>query len=577
METQHDGLTGSPPSAIVPGSFSTEDTLSPTATERLLAAGGASVYVLSKDSDLVTAIDAAAGGRVPVHVIWSFQELRRLAGAGECKVVVLDADLFDGSLRSWIEDLCALEPTLVMLVAARRFAEENLTELLSERLVYRLLRKPAEAAVTRTLLDVAVSRYLQRCGEVVASLTQAEAARVDSTAPENDIPVPRNELIALRQQAARSAPIRPPPRKPVERARTYWPAWLLPTALAATIAVAVLFGDFRALDFRGAFSDNAGASAEPSFAEPVEAEAPVVDPVVGEIEDVFLSDAPTADAQPAVGEAPLDASSEPPAAVVVPEAAVAHDAPPTAELVEGSPVSVAAVAEASLAERLPAEEPSAPAPAPTPTPTTSPELENLLATAWSRLRENALLAPQGDSARDYVELATGLAPDHPDVKAIRSLLADALAESARAAIASADIERAETLVEEAFRFDASDETLAALDLDLAVAREIASRRAHAELFELGVARIREERLIAPENDNALAYLRRLSAERPDYPGLDSAWQSLGEALARKVEESAAAGDLASAEAWLEPLAQVASPATVERVRAELAQKEAAVD
>ena len=117
---------------------------------------------------------------------------------------------------------------------------------------------------------------------------------------------------------------------------------------------------------------------------------------------------------------------------------------------------------------------------------------------------------------------------------------------------------------------AADETLAVLDLDLAAAREVATRNANSELLELGVARIREDRLTAPENDNALDYLRRLRAESPDYPGLDSAWRSLGEALAGKVEESVTAADWAGAEAWLESLTLVAAPSTVERLRAELA-------
>jgi TonB family protein len=194
----------------------------------------------------------------------------------------------------------------------------------------------------------------------------------------------------------------------------------------------------------------------------------------------------------------------------------------------------------------------------------------LVAAAWTRVRANKLLEPLGDSAREYVARATELDPGHPDVIAIRLLLADAVAEAARAALAAGDFSGAETLAAEALRLGASDETLAALDLDLAAAREVAARRSDSELLELGVARIREDRLITPPNDNALDYLRRLRAENPDYPGLDSAWQSLGEALTGKVEASAAAEDWAAADAWLEPLTLVASPATIERFRAEIA-------
>jgi TonB family protein len=213
----------------------------------------------------------------------------------------------------------------------------------------------------------------------------------------------------------------------------------------------------------------------------------------------------------------------------------------------------------------------APEPAAVPATTTPPELEILLAEAWSRIRENRLLGPPGDSAREYVARATELAPYHPDVIAIRSLIGEAVAESARVALASGDIGGAQSLADESLRLGASDDTLAVLELELAAAREAAAHL-HSELLRRGVARIRADRLIAPENDNALVYLSRLRAENPNYPGLESAWQGLGQALAGKVEESITVADWVGAETWLEPLTLVAEPATVERFRAELAVK-----
>jgi protein TonB len=569
MEAEPNGQTASPSGDAVPRSFAPDETLSPTATEKLLESGGANIYVLSKDPELFAAIKIAAGNRVPVHVIWSFGELRRHAERGECKIVLLDADLFEGDLRSWIEELGALEPTLVMLVAAPRSAEDGLTELLSERLVYRVLTKPAEVPIARTLLDVAVSRYLLRCEEVAASVTAIDAARDAVTAAGNDVPAPRNDLLALRQAALQSAPIRVERREPVATAKTYWPAWLLPVGLVGAIGVAAFIGDFPLLEPRGPISENADVAPEPIFAEPIDVEAPPADQVVGGIEEVFLPEEPAADAETGAAEVPADAPSAAPASTVVPEAALASEPPIVDDTAALAPPLAEPSAASPSAVEPPAAAPPAPEPATVPAATAPTELEGVLATAWSRLRENALLAPAGDSARDYVARATELAPDAPDVLAIRLLLADAVADAARAALESGDFAGAEALADEAFRLGASDETLAVLDLDLAAAREVAARRASSELLELGVARIREDRLIAPENDSALDYLRRLRAASPDHPGLDSAWQSLGEALANKVEESGAAGDWAGAEAWLEPLALVAAPTTIEPLRAEV--------
>jgi TonB family protein len=390
----------------------------------------------------------------------------------------------------------------------------------------------------------------------------------------------------MRQAAARSAPIRAERRRPLARAKTYWPAWVLPIGLVAAIGVALFLAD--SLGLRGRSAENASAPQEPTFAEPVDAEAPPEDRVVGRTEEAFLPDEPGASAANEADEAPADPPPEP-AATVAADAVPANELPavddesasvePGQETTAALPPVVGPPAqprESSAAVTGPpspepaAADPPSPAPAAAPAPTAPSEVDGLVATAWSRVRANQLLEPSGDSARDYVARATELEPGHPDVIAIRLLLAEAVAESARTALESGDLAGAEALAAEALRLGASDETLAVLDLDLAAAREVAARRSHSELLELGVARIREDRLIAPANDNALDYLRQLRAENPEYPGLDSAWQSLGEALTGKLETAVAAEDWAGAEAWLAPLTLVASPTSIERFRAEIA-------
>jgi TonB family protein len=526
---------------------------------------GASVFVLSKDSDLVAAITVAGSDRVRVNVIWSFRELRRHVERGECKIILLDADVFEGSPRSWIEELCALEPTLIVLVAAPSETAETITELVAERLVHRLLIKPATVSTARPVLEAAVNRHLQLSDGIAAARNKVEVARGNVPPAANEIVTPRNELLEMRQAAARSVPIRAERRKPVMRAKTYWPAWFLPIGLVVAIVFALSMGDFPSLERRGSSAESAIAPPEPSFAEPVDAQAPPEGEIVGRTEDAFLPGEPAAGAAPEADE-PLaspaneadDASVDPPpepGATPVLDAALANERSAADESASVEPV---------------AAEPPASARAVTSPPTTPSELETLVATAWSRVRTNQLLVPAGDSAREYVARATELDPRHPDVVAIRLLLAEAVADSARTALESGDLAGAETLADEALRLGASDETLAMLDLDLAAAREVAARKAHWELLALGVERTQEDQLIAPPNDNALDYLRRLRAANPDYPGLDSAWQSLGEALAGKVEASLAAEDWAGAEAWLEPLTLVVSPATIEPFRAEVA-------
>jgi protein TonB len=248
----------------------------------------------------------------------------------------------------------------------------------------------------------------------------------------------------------------------------------------------------------------------------------------------------------------LAAAAEARAAEAAAAAAAAEPADSEAQVFEAAPRSVP---EPELKPASQRAEPS--------------ELQSLLAIAWTRLRQNQLLSPPGDSARDYLERATAIAPADPDVLAIRAEVGEAVAEAARLTLESGDIDRAAELADEAFRLGAASETLAMLDLDLAAAREAAARRAQADMLALGVTRMREDRLIAPENDSALYHLQRLRAANPSYPGLESAWRNLSLLLVRRADATIAAGDWQSAESLLAPLSIVADEATVGRVRGDL--------
>jgi TonB family protein len=422
---------------------------------------------------------------------------------------------------------------------------------------------------------VAVSRHLQLYAGTIASPPEVEVASDNVATAANEVPPPQSEFLAMRAAAARRAPITAPPRPPVESSKTYWPAWFLALGLLATIVVGAYFGDFAPSELLGASGENRVASSEPSRAEAVDAEAPPATEASEASPDgppALPTTAGVSDAVPAREVPVVDTGSPFAEPDTEPSAASPPPEPSAAEPLAASPPAVEPPAPERSAPSRPVVGPPTPGPAAIPAESQPPELEGLLAAAWLRIRENALLAPPGDSAHDYVARAVELAPSHPDVTAIRLELGEAVAESARVALESGDLKGAETLAIEAVRLGASDETLAFLDLDLVAAREVAQRRLHPELLRRGVARIRADRLIAPENDNALAYLGRLRAENPNYPGLDSAWEILGKVLVRKVEESAAAGDWAGAEAWLEPLALVEPSATLERRRAELAVK-----
>lgn len=147
---------------VVPGSLAALDsTLPPTPLKDLLAADGASIFVLTEDVDLVAAVQQAGGEQYPVHAVGGWSALVDVIDSGRCHIVLLDVDAVPSTLGKAVDDLQRLAGPLVVLVAAKRDAAQPLMSLLSERRIHRLLIKPAAVGITRLLLESAVSRYLQ--------------------------------------------------------------------------------------------------------------------------------------------------------------------------------------------------------------------------------------------------------------------------------------------------------------------------------------------------------------------------------------------------------------------------------
>jgi TonB family protein len=578
-----DGIPSRGRDALDSSSF--DATLPPMPVDRLLAAGGVEICVLSHDADLTESVDAAGGDQFSAHVVANPEKLRVLVANGRCGIAVLDADLLGRELRKLIADLKAIEPALVIVIAAPRETAEELVGLLSERTIHRLLIKPAAHGITRLLLESAVSRYLE-----------------------------------IREQTNQAAPIpiRAPKRRTMAQANSHWPAWILAIAFVAVLLGVVFIGGLTRLDPWGTAGPGEGAPAARAFPEPADAGAVPEGGVAGraipsgDAEEPERNSAPGAGAAPATAPAPAEAAARveaaPPArpepvpsevlrrepiateSVTAPvadaerEAAAAEPATPEPAATEPAATEpaatepaarepVAAAASPPAAQREPAPIAARTLPQAAPPPAVAPpvvrppsEIDNLLAVAWTRLRQNQIVTPPGDSARDHVERALALDPANVDALILRAEVAAAVAEAARVAIASGDLAGGERLADDAFRLGAETETLAMLDLDLATAREAAAARAQAETLAQGIASMREDRLIAPEGDNAWLHLRRVRAENPNLNGLAAAWRELGERLARNAQAAIADGDWSRAETWLEPLEQVAGVSAAQPLR-----------
>jgi len=215
------------------------------------------------------------------------------------------------------------------------------------------------------------------------------------------------------------------------------------------------------------------------------------------------------------------------------------------------------------------------APAATSTPTSAAntqrtELASLLTIARARIERGQLLEPAGDSASEYLQRATQLAPDDGDVIALRATLASELVAAARAALQSSANDSAAAAIAAAKRLGVDDATLAVLDAELARVRTAMATQQHAEWLAAAESRIRSGALLAPEGDSAWDFLERLQSAASSIAGLAGAWESWRTAVGGDVRSRIAARDWDGASARLAALERAPqASALVSSLRADL--------
>lgn len=611
-------IAGGETGGVIPGSLASLDsTLPPTPLKKLLAADGASVYVLSIDGALIQAVNDAAGEQYPVHTLAEWIDLVGLIEADRCKIVLLDADLVGTGLERRVKDLHNAGTGLVVLVAARRETAQGLIGLLSDRTIHRLLIKPAAVGITRLLLESAVSRYLQ--------------------------------LRESAQQVAEEHLMSPQRRLPAATRSSSMSPWMLAVVLVSLLLGGLLtanFARFRTSDDSSSNSPTptpvaqstrsgtvpaaqspADALADASPATGVEAgdedeaEAPggldatpatsVADPAdaTGTVSDATLADTDAGDpasTPPAAGDSVAALLAR--ASLAVEQDRLAEPAgdsaldhyrsildvePDHAEAAAGfagvietlfgraetalldGDATVAGSTLDQIRRHAPSSSrltflqaqltallnggstnvPDAETPSQAGASPQTSERASLLTLARTRIEQGFLIDPAGDSARDYVDRAAAIQSDDPEVLAVRTELADAVADSARLVLESGNIESASALVDEAFALGVDNDTLVQLDLDLAAALEARALTARSAMLARGVTRLDLGRLVTPADDSALYHLAMLREQAPDYPGLAPAWTRLTTALADNARTAIAMRAWDDADMWLAWLAQ----------------------
>ncbi len=514
-----------------------EATLPPTPIRELLAASGATLFVLATDAALITTIRKAADQH-PLFVVDTWTELMQAVESGRCGIALMDAAVLGARVAHCVAALAVYADRLVTLVAADRAAAQEYVGFLSDGRIHRLVMKPLAIGATRLLIESATARRLQLREEPANDSAPAVAATASRRSLRWRVPavagaavvallaiaviagrlgwwdrlgtLGATEPVAAAPSATMPAPVETVP-SPQDRLAEYRGK----AALALEEGrLAEPAGD-NALDHY--FSILAVAPADPGARAGVSA---VVENLFTRAEEALLTDS-------------LEAAA----------AALDH-------VRRADPASSRlAFLDAQLARALAAVAPRPPALSPPPAAAPT-ELESSLSLATARLRRGQLLTPAGDSASAYLARASELDPRDPRVAALRTDLAAALVQAARLVFDS-DVTAAASLAAEARRLGVESVALAALENDLAAA--LASEQQLAGRLDAARGRVQSGALFAPAGDSALDYLAALQTDAPDLAGLDEAWDAFRETGAAVIQDTIERRDWATADAQLEGL------------------------
>ena len=529
-------------------------TLPPTPIRELLAASGATVYILATDASFVATVRRAAEQH-PLFVVETWPELREAVESGQCGIALIDAAVLGPRVANCVATLASFHDRLVTLVAADRAAAHEYIGLLSGGRIHRLLIKPTAVGAARLLIESATARRLQLREEA----TKSAAPSAVSTAPN----------------------------------RPGW-IWIAGVAAIALLAVAIVGGRF----------DWWNRAVTTPTAVPVAAEA-VPAPVPAPTAEQALADL-RAKAALALQEGrlaeplgdnalehylavltlvPGDQAARGGLASVVDGLFTRAEAALLADALEGAAAALdhvrrvdpassrLAFLDAQLARALavvaaPPQEPArvvAP-----PAPASPTELDSMLSLATARLARGQILTPAGDSAVAYLDRAVQIGRSDARVATLRTDVTTALIAAARLVVDS-DVAAASILTAEARRVGVDSAALVALEADVGTAVALERQRHLAARLDVARESVRSGALFAPANANALVYLTALQADAPDFAGLAEQWDAFRQAAVVAIESSIATGDWATADTQLAGLVQAPAGAiAAQPLAAELA-------
>jgi protein TonB len=579
---------------------SLESTLPPTSSEDLLAAAGTSALVFSHDAALASIIKRVADGRYPLRVINEWQDLIRLVKADVGRIVLLDVDALTRPVDKALAELNHSAEWLVIVIAAKQHEAQDFMRFWSERKIHRLLIKPAALGITRLLFESAVARYLElrelheetdsleippglrnygekkglkllHAGPAAAVVLAILGGVLYATGNLPFFSTDDGGSVTSGSSVAADVNVRPPANRAELDA---------PQAADTTPPTAPSVAPIPAID---PFRDLVAAAGRAELAGRLT--APVGDNALDYYLEI-LSDAPThaavrekldrlleqlymqAEAEFLDGD--LDGAEQTLDHIQRADAASSRlrflreqlvQARETAETLAAAQAATLAAEAAAAAAAARASSPP-PVQAPVAVPESRPpartnaELASMLTLVERRLEQNQLITPEGDSARDYLQRAVSLDPNHAEVTAAVARLRAMLVAAAEAAFAAGELADADTLVSAAHEFGPMTAELDRLRVSILNAQLEQIERVLAQLAAQTAERIEQGRLVGGE-DSAAALLAQLRMRDATYAPIGRLEAELGAAVTSATRTAIAAGNWSRAEALLSGMSDAA--------------------
>jgi TonB family protein len=499
-----------------------------------LASDIVELVVLTGDDTFLQTLREAVG---PARRLWhvpTSDKVSDLLIAGGVGILVLDVQAVHEMGPRFISEIKRQFPDLVVVVAGMREAETALAHLISDGTVYRFIHKPMSPARAKLFADAAVKKYDEQKkhrGTVAAVAAPRSGGLVVGI-----ICAALCVLLAGIWLWRHSAGPGSEPAAVSSDART------LATAPAALAGSASLLARAAVALAANRLTAPAGDNALELYARALALDPGDADARAGvaEVHERLLSRAENALLEERLEEtaADLDAARN----AGVDEARVALLA---AELAKArTQIKAAAAAKRVLTEAAQADGRSA-----------APQADQYAALALERIHEEHLVEPAHDSARFYVDEALNADPKSAAALEAQQQLALALLSAARGAIDRRDFASTSSWLEAADGV-ASPDNLEILRRALDSARREADADAEKQLLKSAEERLRDDRLIEPENDSAKYYLTALRSVDPANVGLAQITSELGTRLVGKARSALTLQQYDAARSWLDEAAAI---------------------